>query len=166
MATATGKQPVQKGYMKKLLTRVLLGIAALALPFGVSTAFPMSAHAATGSSAATPGMSSGDHTYTGTINGNFDVPAGVSFYMKGSESTGNVTVEGYMFAANVTFDQNVTVSNGGHIVFNNQPDTIKKNLTMCGSSDETGFWEPVHMGTTSATPVMLLRFTWGLLSPS
>jgi len=40
-----GDRPIQKGNMKKLLTRSLVGLAALAVPLGASLALPMAAHA-------------------------------------------------------------------------------------------------------------------------
>jgi hypothetical protein len=141
----------RKVEMKKLLTRGLLGIAALAAPLGVSLALPMAAaHAAPGTTAATADLGTGPLPYNGTINGNLDVPAGVSFYINGGEVKGNVTVEGYLFAANAKFDNNVTVT-GGHIQFNNQPSlrsVVKNNLTITGSdnNDWNGFWVGANIG--------------------
>jgi hypothetical protein len=80
----------------------------------------------------------------GTINGNLDVPAGVAIHLNGAEVTGNVTVEGFLQAANTHFDKNVIVT-GGHIHFDGQPtlpSTVKGNLNITGSdsSDVNGFW--------------------------
>jgi hypothetical protein len=136
--------------MKTLVTRSLLGAGALAIPLAASLALPTAAaHAAPpqGMTTATATMGTGPHPFNGTINGNLDVPAGVALYVNGAEVTGNVTVEGYLFAANATFDKNVIVD-GGHIQFDNQPSTVKNNLNVTNSpnSDVNGFWATTTIG--------------------
>jgi hypothetical protein len=136
--------------MKTLLTRGLVGVGALAIPVGASLALPAAAaHAGapgsvTAASILATGAGTGPNPYNGTISSNLDVPAGVRLVLNGAEVTGNVTVEGTLFAANTHFDKNVTVT-GGHIQFNNQPtlpSIVKGNLTVTGSdsSDTNGFW--------------------------
>jgi hypothetical protein len=131
--------------MKKLLTRGLLGIAALAIPAGAAVALPMAANAAPAGGSITATNSWANPT-GGTINGNLDVPAGVTVHLNGAEVTGNVTVEGTLQAANTHFDKNVIV-NGGAFQFVNQPtlpSVIKGNLNVTTSpaSDGSGFWVP------------------------
>jgi hypothetical protein len=127
--------------MKKLLTRGLLGVAALAVPLGASLALPMAAaHAAPGVKTAT--ANTGDTPFSGKISSNLDVPTGVTFFLNGAEVTGNVTVEGTLRATNVTFDKNVIVS-GGHFQFINTGSTVDGNLIVSGSAgnDVNGFWD-------------------------
>jgi hypothetical protein len=136
--------------MKKLLTLGLPGIAALTIPLGVALALPAAANAApaggstTAAAVLATGSGTGPNPYNGTINANLDVPAGASLVLNGATVTGNVTVEGYLFAGNTHFDKNVIV-NGGVIQFNNQPalpSIIEGNLnvTSPSSSDTSGFW--------------------------
>jgi hypothetical protein len=139
--------------MKKLLTRGLLGIAALAVPVGALVALPMAANAAPAGGSTTAaaviaatGMGTGPLPSYATINANLDVPAGQSLFLNGATVTGNVTVEGYLFAGNTHFDKNVIV-NGGLIKFNNQPSlpsVVEGNLNVTNpsSSDQSGFWVP------------------------
>jgi hypothetical protein len=146
---------VRKVHMKTLLTRGLVGVSALAVPLAASLALPAAAaHAGTpGSTTAASilqsGAGTGPNPYNGTVSSNLDVPAGVRLVLNGAEVTGNVTVEGTLFAANTQFDKNVTVT-GGHIQFNNQPtlpSNVKGNLTVTGSdnSDMNGFWVNTHI---------------------
>jgi hypothetical protein len=130
--------------MNKILKRGLMGLAALAVPAGAAMALPMAAAHATpllpGVTTAT--ANTGSTPYSGTISRNLDVPAGVTYYMNGAEVTGNVTVEGNLFATNVTFDKNVTVV-GGQIQFINRGSTVDGNLSIILSpkSDVNGFWD-------------------------
>jgi hypothetical protein len=151
-----GEGPCKKGDMQKLLTRGLFGVAALSAPLGAALVLPAAAHAASGGGSTTAaavlatGSGTGPNPYNGTINANLDVPAGASLVLNGATVTGNVTVEGYLFAGNTHFDKNVIVT-GGVIQFNNQPyqpSIIKGNLniTSPSTSDDSGFWVPTTIG--------------------
>jgi hypothetical protein len=149
--------------MKKLLTRGLLGVAALTVPMGASLALPMAAaHAAPATSTfvAHDGVTyggdngvivsyDGGQTFVngtnGVINGNLDVPAGVTATLAWTEVTGNVSVEGNLnVRGNTTFDHNLSV-NGGSFKYGNQWLHIAGNVSFINSpgpsNDQNGFWD-------------------------
>jgi hypothetical protein len=136
--------------MKKFLTRGLLGVGALAVPLGASLALPAAAAHAAPPGGSITATNDWNNPTGGTITGNLDVPAGVAIHLNGATVTGNVTVEGFLQAANTTFDKNVIVT-GGHIHFDGQPtmpSTVKGNLNITGSdsSDVNGFWVGATIG--------------------
>jgi hypothetical protein len=137
----------RKVIMKKLLTGGFVGVATLAS----SLALPMAAAHAAGVTTAT--ANTGNTPYSGKINSNLDIPAGVTYFLNGAEVTGNVTVEGTLKATNVTFDKNVIV-NGGHFQFINTGSTVDGNLIVTSSSsdDVNGFWD--NHGTGRSNLIM------------
>jgi hypothetical protein len=87
-----GDRPVQKGIMKKLLTRSLLGVAALAVLLGACLALPMAAaHAAPATSNPAWSIATDGQILNGTYK-NIDVPAGVTAKIEWSHVTGQVSV--------------------------------------------------------------------------
>jgi hypothetical protein len=75
----------------------------------------------------------------GTITGNIDVPAGQTCRLMWAEVTGNVTVEGTLWASATIFDGNVTVTgDGSQLWLANYPSHIKGNLIITGSSGVSG----------------------------
>jgi hypothetical protein len=132
--------------MKKLLTRGLLAIAALAVPAGAALALPAAANAATAHDSVQGGTwtvttsNTGSTIYGDTINSNLDVPAGVTFFTS-SHVTGNLTVEGTLYAVGGTFDKNVNVNPGGMFQGMNWGVTIKGNLNILdpAANSQNGF---------------------------
>jgi hypothetical protein len=120
--------------MKKLLTRSLLGIAAVAVPLGAFLAFPLAASAAPATSNPAWTVASDGQTLSGTYK-NIDVPAGVTAKIEWSHVTGQVSVEGVLSSAATIFDHNVGVSGpGSELWLFNQASHIKGDLTVANSS--------------------------------
>jgi hypothetical protein len=124
--------------MNKLLTRGVLGIAALAAPVGASLALPVAAaHAAPATSNPAWTVATNGQILSGTYK-NIDVPAGVTAHIEWSHVTGNVTVEGVLGSTATIFDHNVDVSGpGSQLWLYNYASHIQGNLSVTNSS---GAW--------------------------
>jgi hypothetical protein len=85
--------------------------------------------------------------WTGTVNGNVDVPLGAVCTMQWAEVSGWVTVEGTLIAISTKFDTNVTVSGAGSLqVINNfLGQGIFGNLLVSGSGN-SGLYCPNQTG--------------------
>jgi hypothetical protein len=120
--------------------RTILVAAAAPLALGgvllTATAASAAPNGATGTITCTDATNSNPLDGT-AINANLDVPAGQTCRLMWAEVTGNVSVEGTLVAAYVTFDRNVGV-NGGSLSLFNGGSHIKGNLSVTGSS---GYWD-------------------------
>jgi hypothetical protein len=122
--------------MKSLLKRGLLGSAAVAIPVTAALALPLAAHASSPVSNSKVTEVTSTTTLPATVKGNIDIPAGQSVFIgSGTQITGNVTVEGNLKAAGVTFDKNVYVE-GGSLTVINQGIHVKHNLEIAGSAGD------------------------------
>jgi hypothetical protein len=141
----------------KLFKRALLGAAAVTIPVTAAVALPLAAHASTSSLSNSNATELTSSPSSATIKGNIDIPAGSSVFIgAGTEITGNVTVEGNLKAAGVTFEKNVYVE-GGSLTVINQGINVKHNLEIVGSAGDpnsdsmNGFYNDAgisHIGGT------------------
>jgi hypothetical protein len=133
--------------MKKLLTRGLLGLAALAVPAGAALASPLAASAATNSTTCNNGYWNVNDNITITkplpdvVTTNLVVPPGAFCGLAGNEVQGNVTVQGSLVVYGGVFDKNVSVTGGLFKGVNNGV-TINGNLSFQDPAvgSYNGFW--------------------------
>jgi hypothetical protein len=142
--------------MKKLLTRGLLGLAALAVPAAAALASPLAASAAPSSSTTCNNgywNQYGNVTITNplpsVVKTNLVVPTGAVCGLSGNEVQGNVDVQGSLVAYGGVFDKNVSVT-GGLFKSVNEGVTINGNLSFLDPAPGSynGFWGN-QFGTTN-----------------